>query len=161
MCGGNRWSRPCLGRNATRRPVDLADETGSLGAPNGVSTLTSSAPVEELIEAGPADDPDVRGRPQGGREGVCRGESSHRGQATFSPAEPLEEEDDAEEDDDEEPAADFEDDAESDDAEDDEPLSPEAEALSPEAEPLSPEAEALSPDAGDALDDAAARLSVW
>jgi hypothetical protein len=93
---------------------------------------------QELIEAGPADNPDVRDR-------------VHCGQATFSPEEPPEEppeEDDAElaaEDDADESPPDFsppdfsppdfddeesaEDDVESDEAEDDEPLALDADAL--------------------------------
>ena len=36
-CGGKRWSRPCRGRNATRRPPTSATVIGSDGAPYGVS----------------------------------------------------------------------------------------------------------------------------
>ena len=43
LCGGNRWSRPCRGRNATRLPPISPITSGSLGGPYGVSILTSSA----------------------------------------------------------------------------------------------------------------------
>jgi purine nucleoside phosphorylase len=36
-------SRPCRGRNATRLPATSPTAIGSLGGPNGVSILTSSA----------------------------------------------------------------------------------------------------------------------
>ena len=42
-CGGWRWSRPCLGRNATGRSSTGAIVTGSDGSPYGVSRLTCSA----------------------------------------------------------------------------------------------------------------------
>ena len=34
-CGGNRWSTPCRGRKATRRPATSPRTTGPDGAPNG------------------------------------------------------------------------------------------------------------------------------
>jgi hypothetical protein len=42
--GGNRWSRPCRGRNATRRPPMSAIVIGSDGCPYGVEIWCSSAP---------------------------------------------------------------------------------------------------------------------
>src|ERR1022692_4139639 len=42
-CGGNWCWRPCRGRNATFRPATSPITMRSLGGPNGVSTVTSSA----------------------------------------------------------------------------------------------------------------------
>src|ERR1700730_18141381 len=60
-CGGNRWSRPCRGRNATRRPATSPTLTGSLGGPKGGCTATSSGGGEDLVEAGSPDDADQAG----------------------------------------------------------------------------------------------------
>src|SRR5262249_44481108 len=52
-CGGNRWSRPCRGRKATRRPATSPITIGSLGIPNGVSTTTSSTASRNLYRPEP------------------------------------------------------------------------------------------------------------
>ena len=44
LAEGRRWSRPCRGRKATRRPATVPTCGGSLGGPNGVSTGTARAP---------------------------------------------------------------------------------------------------------------------
>ena len=41
-CGGNSWSLPCRGRNATRRSPIVPIVIGALGGPYGVSIVTSS-----------------------------------------------------------------------------------------------------------------------
>jgi len=75
---------------------------------------------QELIEARPADNPDVRGRLRVVRRGVPPGGISHRGQATFSPEDPPEDAELAEEDDADESLPDVEDDDESDEDEEEE-----------------------------------------
>src|SRR5260370_40065408 len=99
--GGNRWSRPCRGRKATRRPPTSPIPTGSLGIPNGVSMTASSMASTNAYRPEPPMTPmsasAVSATVVSATTGPARSVTAR--QATFEPDEGEEEDDEPEEDD--------------------------------------------------------------